>query len=217
MDLQPAPNDGGVAAAPKSPGRGNQRRSFDAERIAQAFHPPRQGIVFHQGNRADTTDGIENPAADELSGIPVIKPARPDPCVKGFQPAAEVVIAVEQQTEIAARRIRVVLQRRFNCRQPGLGKHCIRMQKKHGIADSLFSARRQLTASPRRRMNDANAQIFSHGHRLIGTAAIGDDDFVSNPLAHQPLNQPRQVLLFVEGRNDDGNHIATLSARRASS
>ena len=90
------------------------------------------------------------------------------------------------------------------------------MQKEEHVSQCVAGAFVELLATSGRRLDHPRAARFGDGGGGIGTAPVGDDDLVGCLLAGQNIEQRWQMLRFVEGGNDHGDHSPS-SAHRASS
>ena len=83
-------------------------------------------------------------------------------------------------------------------RKPRIG-----MEQNHDVARGIFRSQPQLGSAPRAADDDLGPNISGYGDGFVGAASIANDDFSDFRHRLSPAECLGQLLLFVQGRDDD--------------
>jgi hypothetical protein len=76
--------------------------SFNTSGFASSLEAAHKITILHQGYEPASDDFIKHAAAEQNPGIPIVKPAPPDPGLKSSKPAAEHTMKIEIQAKVTA-------------------------------------------------------------------------------------------------------------------
>src|SRR6516162_8161008 len=195
-------------ASRKTPRRGDERRILDAAGAAKPLEATHEVPILHHRYRAKSAESLVDRAADKDPGIPVIKPEQPDPRAKPGEPPAEFAVAVKDQAKIPADDVCVRRQHFFDPVERAGSERAVGMEKEQYIAASFYGAERHPGAAARASGQRPRPAIACDVERPVAAAAIHDDDLVGVLSLTYRLEQCRKPMLFVQGRDDDRDHVS---------
>src|SRR6516162_2810795 len=154
-----------------------------------------------------SAERLVDPTADKNPGVAVIEPEQPDPRAESGQPSAEVGVAVEDKPKISPNDGSIRRERFVDASERAWSQRAVGMEEEQHVATSGLSADREARAATGARDECPRPAIACHLERPVPAAAIHNDDLVGGRLLTNGIKQSRKRALFVEGRDDDRDHL----------
>ena len=195
-------------ASREAPRRGDERRICDAAGAAKPLEATHEVPILHHRYRAKSAESLVHRAADKDPGIAVIKSEQPDPRAKPGEPPAEFAVAVEDEAKISADDVCVRRQHLVDPVERAGSQRAVGMQEKQYIAASCFGAEGHSGAATGASSEGPRPAISCDLERPVAAAAIRDNDLVGDPLLADRVEQARERGHFVQGRDDDRDHVS---------